>query len=129
MDSNETHQLLDEEMWDAKWDPSRHLIDFHIAGFTYYDGLEVINELHLGTRVDLVGEPDNPYDPEAIKVMYHDKKLGYVPKDRNSQMSTFLYYGHGDIFEAQIQLVNTETHPERQFRVVVKIKDNRPGLK
>ena len=53
------------------------------------------------------------------------KKLGYVPKEKNSFLSTLLYYGYGDILEARIQYANVENHPERQFRVVVKIKDNR----
>lgn len=124
-----------EEEQQAKWaaafenhtyQPSRHLLDFHIAGFTYSDGLEVIDELTLGQSVTLVAEPDNPYDAEAVAIYYHDVKLGYVPKDKNSLLSKLLYFGHQDVFDAQIQYVNKETHPERQFRVVVKVRDNRP---
>lgn len=108
-----------------KYEPSRNLMDFHIAGFAYYDGIEVINELALGKKVILIEEPDNPYDPEAVAIYYKDKKLGYVPKDKNSLISKFLYFGHNDIFEALIQYANKESHPERQFRVVIKIRDNR----
>ena len=85
----------------------------------------LINELSLGQAVTLVVETDNPYDNEAVAIYYKDKKLGYVPKEKNSFLSTLLYYGYGDILEARIQYVNVENHPERQFRVVVKIKDNR----
>ena len=42
-----------------------------------------------------------------------------------SSSRTLLDYGYGDILEARIQYANVENHPERQFRVVVKIKDNR----
>ena len=108
-----------------KYEPPRHIVDFHVAGFAYYDGLDVINELSLGQAVTLVVETDNPYDNEAVAIYYKDKKLGYVPKEKNSFLSTLLYYGYGDILEARIQYVNVENHPERQFRVVVKIKDNR----
>lgn len=107
------------------FEPSRHLIDFHVAGFAYCDGLDVIEELTLGKTVTLVSEADNPHDPEAVAIYYKDLKIGYVPKDKNSLLSLFLTFGYGDIFEARIQYVNKETHPERQFRVVVKIKDNR----
>lgn len=48
-----------------------------------------------------------------------------MPAQYNSLFSTLLYYGHGDVLEARIQMVNLESHPERQFRVVVKVKDNR----
>ena len=108
-----------------KYEPSRHVDDFHLAGFAYYDGLEVIEELTLGQKVDLVREIDNPYDEKAVAIFYKGRKLGYIPSSHNSFISTLLFYGHGNIFEAQIQMVNTEVHPERQFRIVVKVKDNR----
>ncbi|WP_130858979.1 HIRAN domain-containing protein [Gracilibacillus phocaeensis] len=107
------------------YEKSRHLMDFHVAGFTYYDGLDVIEELTLGRTVDLVSEADNPYDPEAVAIYYQERKIGYVPKDKNALLSTLLYFGHENILETRIQYANKETHPERQFRVVVKIKDSR----
>ncbi|GGL43448.1 HIRAN domain-containing protein [Sporolactobacillus putidus] len=124
---NERHFNVDEieEMRNHKFEPSKYFLDFHIAGFTYYDGLDVIEELTLGKSVDLVVEPDNPYDPEAVAIFYQNKKLGYIPKDRNTMISKILYFGHGDIFEAKIQFADKEQNPERQFRVVVKLKDKR----
>lgn len=108
-----------------RYEPSRHFMDFHIAGFAYYDGLDVIEELKLGQRVNLVVEPDNPHDPEAVAIYYGQSKLGYIPQGKNTLFSTFLYFGHHELFEAKIQMVNLDNHPERQFRVVVKIKDVR----
>lgn len=108
-----------------RYEPSRHFMDFHIAGFAYYDGLDVIEDLKLGQTVELVVEPDNPHDPEAVAIYYGQSKLGYIPQGKNTLFSTFLYFGHRELFEARIQMVNLENHPERQFRVVVKIKDVR----
>jgi hypothetical protein len=104
---------------------SRHFLDCHIAGFRYHDGLEVIDELKLGTVVTLASEPDNPHDPNAVAIYLKDNKLGYVPKEKNAQLSSLLYFGHADVFETRISLVNHEADPERQFRVVVKIKNKR----
>nr|WP_072513970.1 HIRAN domain-containing protein [Ndongobacter massiliensis] len=115
---NELNEML-------RYEPSRYLDDFHLAGFAYYDGLEIIDELKLGREVRLVKELGNPYDEKAVAIYYGDKKLGYIPASHNSMISTLLYYGHGDIFEAKIQMLNTENHPERQLRVVVKVRDNR----
>lgn len=109
----------------ASFEPSRHIADFHLAGFAYYDGLDVIDELTTGTTVDLLAEPTNPYDYEAVAIFYKDKKLGYIPKDKNSLISRMLFYGHGDLLEARIQMVDLTVHPERQLRVGVKLKDNR----
>ena len=43
------------------FEKSRNLLDCHIAGFTYYDGVEVIEKLTLGTVVTLKPEPENPH--------------------------------------------------------------------
>lgn len=124
MKKNERDALI-KSIQSFTYEKSRYLMDFHIAGFAYYDGLDVIEELTLGKSVQLVCEPDNPYDPEAVAIYYEDKKIGYVPKDKNDLLSKLLYFGHANIFEARIQYINKETHPERQFRVVVKIADGR----
>ncbi|MET3644456.1 HIRAN domain-containing protein [Streptococcus gallinaceus] len=107
------------------FEPRRHYLDFHLAAFAYYDGLEVIDQLKLGAPVQLMTEPENIHDPHAVVIFFENTKIGYVPADYNQELSKFLYFGYGDIFEARIQMVNHETHPERQFRVVVKLKDNR----
>ena len=109
----------------SKYTPSRHLVSFNIAGFSHYDGIDVINELGLGKNVTLAIEPDNPYDPEAVAILYEGKKLGYIPKDKNSLLSMLIFYGHGDIFEAKIERVNITSHPEQQFHVTIRVKDNR----
>lgn len=110
----------------APFESTRNVEDFHLAGFAFYDGLDVIGDLTHGTVVDLMAEPTNPYDSEAVALFYQGKKLGYVPKHKNSFISRMLFYGHGDILEARIQSVDLTEHPERQFRVVVKLKDARP---
>ncbi|MGX7205298.1 HIRAN domain-containing protein [Enterococcus pingfangensis] len=122
---NKEREAFVKALKQHSYEKSRHFMDFHIAGFAYYEGIDVIEELTLGKPVSLVAEPDNPYDPEAVAIYYQDQKIGYVPKDKNEYLSKFLYFGHGEIFEAKIQYINKETHPERQFRVVVKIADNR----
>ena len=69
---NELNEML-------RYEPSRYLDDFHLAGFAYYDGLEIIDELKLGREVRMVKELGNPYDEKAVAIYYGDKKLGYIP--------------------------------------------------
>jgi hypothetical protein len=109
------------------YERSRNILDCHIAGFTYYDGLDVIGELRLGTPVTLKSEPENPHDPDAVAIYYGEAKLGYVPQTKNSFISSLLYFGHGGIVEARINSHNPEAHPENQFRVAIKLKDGRKG--
>ena len=33
-----------------KYEPPRHIVDFHVAGFAYYDGLDVLNLSQLKSQ-------------------------------------------------------------------------------
>jgi len=114
-----------ECMMQSKYEPSRNLIDFHIAGFGYHEGLSVIEYLKIGAELELRFEPDCPYDPEAVAIYYENTKIGYVPRDKNSDIYKFLYFGHDGLFETVINMVDSDAHPERQFHVAVKIRDAR----
>lgn len=100
---------------------TRHFNNFHIAGFTYYDGPDVYDELKIGLLVQLKHEPDNHYDAHAVAVFYNECKLGYVPRNENNQLSKLLECGYSDIMEARIQRISPEEHPENQVQVVVKL--------
>lgn len=104
--------------------PSRHFMDFHISGFTYWEGAEVFGKLSVGNKLEVCPENDNPYDPDAVALYFGKRKIGYIPRHENSQISMFLFFGHSP-FEAYVSQINPEAHPERQVRVVLKIKDNR----
>ncbi|MDL2257959.1 HIRAN domain-containing protein [Eubacteriales bacterium OttesenSCG-928-K08] len=103
------------------YERSRHLMDCHIAGFNYYDGLDVIEELKLGTTITLKSEPENLYDQEAVAIYYGKAKLGYIPQAKNRTLSNLIYFGHGDILEARVNYNNPQAHAESQFRIVIKL--------
>ena len=43
----------------------------------------------VGDFVDLVPEPDNAYDPNAIKVLWNGVHLGYIPKTETATARQF----------------------------------------
>jgi len=94
---------------------------FYIAGFTYWSGLDVFDELKIGTTLQLEVEPTNGHDPNAVKILYQDTMLGYVPRDHNEEISKFLQLGYTDLFITKINRINSDAHPEKQISVVVKI--------
>ena len=78
------------------------VVQFNIAGITHHDGIDDYLGEFVGT---LEPEPDNPYDPNAIKVLAPDgHHVGYVPKDITSEVrnsadlprSCFCYIGCND---------------------------------
>ena len=99
-----------------------HYLNFHIAGFSHWEGCLVLEELKVGSRLDLEREANNPHDNNAIAIYYGDTKLGYIPAAHNEEIAKFLDLGHNDLFEARVQSKNIDAHPERQVGVVVFIK-------
>lgn len=94
------------------------LKSFHIAGFSYHQGASVFNELSIGTKLEIASDSKNIHDDSAVELRYKGKKIGYVPAEKNEEISAILKAGY-KIFECVIQQLSPEKHPEQQVRVGV----------
>ena len=79
----------------------------HLAGRQYHDANEVWKELKVGTLLELQRDQENPYDKNAVAVVYSkvaDNKeeylLGYLPRTSNTEIAQLLEMGWASIFEA-----------------------------
>lgn len=99
----------------------RYFSHFHIAGFTYYDGIDVYRKLKVGVELRAVPEPENRYDPCAVALYLGDKKLGFIPRECNGDISKFLNLGYTELFEFRINRVVPEAQTEKQIGVLVRI--------
>ena len=76
------------------------VLTFPIAGLNFRSGISRYVGEH---EVRLVEEPDNEFDPEAIKIIAADgAHIGYVPRDRTAEVRAFAelpIYGIADIDE------------------------------
>jgi hypothetical protein len=99
----------------------RHLCTFDIAGFSYWEGCIVFNELKIGTVLTLVREEENKFDPYAVAICYGEHKIGYIPRDENKVISKFLELGYTTLFETRINHITPDAHPENQIGVIVFI--------
>lgn len=63
-------------------------VEFPIAGITHYKETAMN---HLGESLAILAEePDNPYDPDAIRIMTSDwQLLGYVPRDMTAEVRRY----------------------------------------
>ena len=78
-----------------------HLIDVHIAGTTYVEGIEKLEpSLTEGTKLQLFRE-NNAHDPSAIVIKNDDgNKFGYIPRRHNGILARLMDDGkllHGVI--------------------------------
>lgn len=67
----------------------------HVAGTSHLENLDkVMEEIWTGNWVNLIREPENKYDCNAIRVESENGlKLGYVPKKRAEDLSAILNLG------------------------------------
>lgn len=66
---------------------------FPVAGFSYYDGPELLERIRPGDPVALVREPDNPHDERAIRIEALGRRVGYVPRSENRPLVRLLEQG------------------------------------
>ncbi|MDR1895764.1 MAG: HIRAN domain-containing protein, partial [Prevotellaceae bacterium] len=102
-----------------------HFATFDIAGFTYYDGIDVFYDLKIGTELNLKAEPTNPFDPYAVIIYYKTTKLGYIPRGENKAISRFLNLGYTELFEVKINRIAPDEHTEQQVGVIVRIRERK----
>lgn len=88
-------------------------------------------KLKVGTKVQLVREADNRYDPNAVMVCYNDEEqeepicLGYIPRSQNNTIALLMDMDYTNIFECRISQIDERAHPEQQVHLVIKILRNK----
>lgn len=72
-----------------------YLFDTYVAGTTHIEGIEALaTSLRDGDRLVFYREPDNPHDPQAIRIeTLEKKKIGYVPRRDNVVFSRLMDAG------------------------------------
>ena len=69
---------------------------FYVAGVQFRPHVEIydaVNRMKVGDHLDLVPEPTNKFDPNAVRIEFQDIFLGYVPKKFSSEISAMLEIG------------------------------------
>lgn len=107
------------------YEMGRQFVLCNVAGFSHWDGPEVHDKLRVGTPLELVAEPDNPYDPHAVAVLLDGTKIGYVPRTCNSVIAQLLFYGHGNVFYALVASINPEEDLEHRVTMSIRVTDAR----
>ena len=88
-----------------------------LAGFRHGDAAVVWEDLHVGDELVLIREPDNEFDPNAIRVEWRARKLGYVPRRENAALAWAL--DRGETLRARIS--RAEWHPNPARRIAFEV--------
>lgn len=90
-----------------------------LAGSQYYAVEALRARLRVGDALQLVREPDNRHDANAIRVEWQGHKLGYVPRRENRALAAAL--DAGDKVVARVKALREHRDPWRrvEFEVFV----------
>ncbi len=80
-----------------------------LAGSQYYALSTVWNEIHVGDALTLVREPKNRHDPNAIRIEWKGRQLGYVPRAENKPLAAAL--DRGETLEARVSNLRENGNP------------------
>ena len=92
-----------------------------LAGLRHYEARAVWRDMGAGDRLELVREPDNPYDANAVRVEWHGRKLGYLPQRDNTAVARQL--DRGTPLQARVTLLreNRNRSVRLEFEVVAPL--------
>jgi hypothetical protein len=91
-----------------------------LAGFRYHEASAAWPELRVGDRLDLVREPDNPYDANAVRVEWRGRKLGYVPRAENRALAWAM--DRGETVTARISRLQEHRNPRLRIEFEVFVE-------
>jgi hypothetical protein len=91
-----------------------------LAGYRYHEAAAVWKELAVGDRLDLVREPANPYDANAVRVEWRGRKLGYVPRAENAALAWAM--DRGEPVAARISALREHRNPRRRIEFEVFVE-------
>jgi hypothetical protein len=91
-----------------------------LAGFRYHEAPTLFPELRVGDRLDLVREPDNPHDPNAVRVDWRGRRLGYVPRRENSALAWAM--DRGELVTARINTLRAHRNPRLRVEFEVYVE-------
>lgn len=91
-----------------------------LAGYRYGEGAEVWPLLREGDALDLVPEPGNVHDANAVRVEWRGRKLGYVPRRENTALAWGL--ARGTPLRARVSRLAEHPNPARRIEFEIYIE-------
>jgi hypothetical protein len=67
-----------------------YLLQFFVRGFQFADGLKILEQMEENQMLELVREPENKYDTNAIALYFNEHKIGFVPKEKNEILARLM---------------------------------------
>ena len=113
--------LFSLPVWQARAQSVQLLVQSSpLAGFRYGEGAALWPQMQQGDALELVREADNPHDPNAVRVEWRGRKLGYVPRRENAAIAWGLQ--RGAPLRARVSRLTEHPNPARRVEFEVYIE-------
>jgi len=101
------------------------LLRTRVAGFHYHQGPALQDRLRPGQSLDLVREPANAHDGDAVRIDWRGHTLGYLPRHHNHAPARLL--DQGETLHAEIAELDFGEDPWRPVVADVFLAAPGPG--
>jgi len=91
-----------------------------LAGYRYGEAAAVWPLLQPGDALELVREPDNPHDANAVRVQWRGRKLGYVPRAQNGALAWAM--DRGETLRARVSRLSEHPNPRKRIEFEVYLE-------
>ncbi len=93
-------------------------LDFFVAGWRYYNGDQVIDQLQVGDSVEFSLEPENDHDHKAVVVMsVNGEKLGFIPAFYSGWMFEIIEKKCN--YQAKVWAIHPQAVPHRKVSISI----------
>ena len=90
-----------------------------LAGFQFYEGKALWDEMKPGDMLTLVRERDNAHDANAVRVEWNGNRLGYIPRRENADVARQM--DRGAPVKARIVKLTEARNPWQRIRFEVYV--------
>ncbi len=96
-----------------------------LAGIQYYTAKEWWAEMQASDRLELIREPGNRHDANAIRVEWKGHKLGYVPRRENEAVAQAM--DQGARLQASISKLQRHRSPWQRLKMDIYVLPPAPA--
>lgn len=95
-----------------------YLLQCFVRGFQYYRVPHILDELNESRVLELVREPKNQYDKNALALHHEGRKIGYIPAEENTVLSILL---DADLLQLHVEIAHVQPDAENWERIYVLV--------
>lgn len=67
-----------------------YLFQSFVAGFRFYNGMQLLHLMGINDPLELRREPENKHDKFAIALYWQQEKIGYLPAEKNELIARLI---------------------------------------